>query len=296
MRNKKHELMYHIMLMPSMIFVVVFSIIPMFGIIIAFMNYQPAFGLLRSEWVGLANFRFIFQLSEIRNVLRNTVIIAVSKIILGFITPFVFSLLLNEVRVSWFKRSVQTIVYLPNFLSWVIFANIVYNLFSLSGIVNQVVAAFGNERILFFASNYWFRPIIILTDVWKGFGFGTIIYLAAISNVNPVLYESAVIDGAKRFQLVKYITIPSIAPTAVLVMTLSLGSVLNAGFDQIFNLYNPLVYRTGDILDTYIFRQAFNNAQFSLSTAVGLLKSLVSMVLIITSYKLAGKFANYRIF
>lgn len=296
MRNRKHEAQYHIMLMPGMILLLIFSFVPMFGFVIAFQKFSPAMGIFRSPWVGLSNFRYMLQLPDTYKIIRNTVTIAVSKIALGITAPLLFALALNEVRSVKIKRVSQTIVYLPHFLSWVILGGIVLDIFSLGGIVNQVITWFGGDRVMFMASNRWFRPIVLLSHVWKEFGFGAIIYLAAITNVNPQLYEAAVIDGAGRFQSLWKITLPCILPTVILMATLALGNILNAGFDQIFNLYNPLVYETGDIIDTYLYRVAFENAQYGLSTAVGLTKSAVGMVMIVTSYWLAGKFANYRIF
>lgn len=170
------------------------------------------------------------------------------------------------------------------------------NIFAYDGIVNKVVQMFGNEPILFMANNQWFRPILIITDVWKEFGFGTIVYLAAITGISPNLYEAAVIDGATRGQRIWHVTIPGMMPTIVLLATRSLGNVLSAGFDQVFNLYNPSVYEVADIIDTYVYRTGLLQMNYSLATAVGLLKSVISIVLIITSYRLAYKFANYKIF
>jgi putative aldouronate transport system permease protein len=269
----------------------------MFGAIIAFQRFIPAKGILLSTWVGLDNIKFMFQIPDSMEVLSNTVEIAVVKIILGLIVPIIFTLLLNEVRVNWFKRSIQTIIYMPYFLSWVILGSIIISLLSTTGPINQALKLLGvKESIMFLASNVWFRPVLFITNTWKEFGFGTIIYLAALTNINPNLYEAAVVDGAGRFKQLIYISLPGILPTIVLLTTLSLGNILNAGFDQIFNLYNPLVYKTADIIDTYVYRMGLIQMQFSLATAVGLMKSVVSMVLIIVSYKLASKFANYKIF
>ena len=229
-------------------------------------------------------------------VLSNTVIIAVSKIVLNLVVPVIVALLLNEIRSRSFKRTVQTIIYLPHFLSWVILGGILTNVLSLDGIVNRFLQLLGMQPVLFLASNATFRPVIIITDVWKEFGFGSVIYLAAITGINETLYEAAEMDGANRLQRVLHVTLPGIMPTVVLMATLSLGNVLNAGFEQIFTLYNPMVYSTGDIIDTYVHRTGLVNAQYGLATAVGLLKSVVSMALIAGSYKLAEKTVNYRIF
>jgi len=296
MKKQPFAFHYHLMLLPGIVLLILFSIVPMFGITIAFQNFKPGLGFWRSEWVGLDNFKYLFELPDSRIILFNTLFIAIGKIIANMIVPVVFALLLNEVRAAWLKRSVQTIVYLPHFLSWVILAGILSDLLSMDGLINQMLGAFGAKPIMFLGSNSWFPSIVIGSDVWKEFGFGTIVYLAALTGINPSLYEAAAIDGATRMQQLRYITLPSLKPTIILLATLSLGNVLNAGFDQIFNLYNPLVYDSGDIIDTYVYRAGLLQVQYGLATAVGLLKSVISFILIIISYALASKFANYRIF
>jgi len=296
MKKQPFAFHYHLMLLPGILLLILFSIVPMFGITIAFQNFKPGLGFWRSEWVGLDNFRYLFELPDSRNIFFNTIYIAVLKIVANLVVPVVFALLLNEVRSALLKRSVQTIVYLPHFLSWVILAGIISDLLSMDGLVNQILSGIGIDPVMFLGSNRWFPGIIVSSDVWKEFGFGTIVYLAALTGINPALYEAAAIDGASRFQQLKYITLPSLKPTIILLATLSLGNVLNAGFDQIFNLYNPLVYDSGDIIDTYVYRAGLLQVQYGLATAVGLLKSVISFVLIIISYVLASKFANYRIF
>ncbi|MWV44478.1 ABC transporter permease subunit [Paenibacillus sp. HJL G12] len=294
--KRSFALHYHLMLLPGILLLILFSIVPMFGTTIAFQNFKPGLGFWHSEWVGLDNFRYLFELPDSRNIFFNTIYIAVLKIVANMIVPVIFALLLNEVRTVLIKRSVQTIVYLPHFLSWVILAGIISDLLSMDGLVNQILSGIGMEPIMFLGSNHWFPGIVVTSDVWKEFGFGTIVYLAALTGINPSLYEAASIDGASRLQQLRYITLPSLKPTIILLATLSLGNVLNAGFDQIFNLYNPLVYDSGDIIDTYVYRAGLLQVQYGLATAVGLLKSVISFVLIIISYVLASKFANYRIF
>lgn len=284
------------MLFPGMIFLILFHLIPMVGIIMAFQNFQPAKGIFGSEWIGLENFRRIFLLPDSRQVIGNTVIIAVSKLVLGTIAAVVFALLLNECRNIVLKRIVQTSVYLPHFLSWVILAVMFSNLFSYTGVVNQVAGLFGAEPTMFLVSNKWFRPIMILGDVWKEFGYNSIVYVAAMTGIDPTLYEAGSIDGAARMQKILHITLPGILPTIVLMATLNMGQVLNAGFDQILNLYSPLVYETGDIIDTYVYRVGLLGLQYSFGTAVGLFKSVISFALLVISYRLADKFAGYRIF
>lgn len=296
MKNRSFIRHYHMMLLPGIAFLIVFSVVPMFGIAIAFQDYQPTLGLFRSEWVGWENFDYMFTLPDSRSIFVNTLAIASLKILFGMLVPFVFALMLHEVMNMKFKRFVQTIVYLPHFMSWVILSGILINLLSLEGIINQIVQWFGGESILFLQSNTWFRTILVASDVWKEFGFNTIIYIAALTSINTNLYEAAAIDGANRFQRLLHITIPSLLPTIILLATLSLGNVLNAGFEQVLNLYNPIVYQSGDIIDTYVYRAGLLEIQYGLATAVGLLKSIVSFLLIAVSYMLAARFANYRIF
>lgn len=286
----------HLMLLPGMAILFVFAILPMLGAVIAFQDFNPALGVGRSDWIGWSNFTFMFQIPDSKQVFTNTLVIACMKIVSGLAVPLLFALLLNEMRLAWFKRSVQTIVYLPHFLSWVILSGIVLDIMSYDGILNHMLSWVGIEPIMFMSSNRWFRWILVMTDTWKEFGFSTIIYLAALTGVNPSLYEAAAIDGATRMKQIRHVTLPALLPTVILLATLAIGNVLNAGFDQIFNLYNPLVYETGDIIDTYVYRTGLIEQQYGLATAIGLLKSIVSFVLIIVSYRLAYKFANYRIF
>ncbi len=296
MRNQSFIRNYHIMLMPGIALLIAFSVVPMFGIAIAFQDFQPTLGIFRSEWIGWENFEYMFALPDSRSIFVNTLVIASLKIVFGMAAPFFFALLLHEVVSTKFKRIVQTIVYLPHFMSWVILSGILINLLSLEGVVNQVVQWFGGNPILFLQSNVWFRVVLVASDVWKEFGFNTIIYIAALTSINANLYEAAAIDGASRFGRLLYITIPGLLPTVILLATLGLGNVLNAGFEQILNLYNPIVYETGDIIDTYVYRAGLLEIQYGLATAVGLLKSVVSFLLIAVSYLLAARFANYRIF
>jgi len=296
LRNQKYAYQYHLMLLPVMAFLVIFHILPMFGVIIAFEKFIPTRGFFGSEFVGLKYFQQMLKMSISWRIFRNTVVIAVWKIAMNMVVPITFSILLNEVRVEGFKRTAQTIIYLPHFLSWVVLAIPIMNIFAYDGVVNNIVRAFGGSPILFMSSNSWFRPILIMTDVWKEFGFGTIVYLAAITGIDPALYEAAVIDGATRGQRMLHVTLPGMLPTIVLLATRNLGNVLSAGFDQIFNLYSPAVYEVGDIIDTYVYRAGLLEMNYSLSTAVGLMKSGISIVLILTSNRLAYKLANYRIF
>ena len=287
MRNQKYAYQYHLMLLPVMAFLVIFHILPMFGVIIAFEKFIPTRGFFGSEFVGLKYFQQMLKMSISWRIFRNTVVIAVWKIAMNMVVPITFSILLNEVRVEGFKRTAQTIIYLPHFLSWVVLAIPIMNIFAYDGVVNNIVRAFGGSPILFMSSNSWFRPILIMTDVWKEFGFGTIVYLAAITGIDPALYEAAVIDGATRGQRMLHVTLPGMLPTIVLLATRNLGNVLSAGFDQIFNLYSPAVYEVGDIIDTYVYRRGIGNMEYNVSTAVGLFKNLLGFFMVMGTNFLA---------
>lgn len=286
------------MLLPGILFLLVYHIAPMFGSVIAFQDFVPAKGFFGSKWVGLENFKFMFQLPDTWSILSNTLIIAVSKIIFNLIFAVLFAVLLNELRHLWLKKTIQTIAYLPHFLSWVILATIFRDILDPSGLVNTVLMNLHliGEPIFFLGDNSWFQGVIVATDVWKEFGYNAVMFIAALAGVNPELYEAAAMDGAGRLRRIWHITLTSIRPTIVLVATLNIANIFNAGFDQIFNLYSPVVYATGDVIDTYVYRAGFVSAQYSLATAVGLMKSVVSFILIIVSYKLADRFAGYRIF
>lgn len=293
----KQSWQLHAMLLPGMIFVVLFAYLPMVGITIAFQDFNPTKGFFGSKWLGLDNFKYMLELPDTYRIVKNTVIIAALKIFFGFLAPIVFALLLNEVRNKLWKRGIQTFVYFPHFVSWVIMGGILVNILSRNGgAVNQLLGAIGIEPVFFLGDPGWFRVTLVVTDVLKEFGFGAIIYLAALSGINPALYEAAVIDGASRFKQTLHVTLPGIMHVAVLLGILSIGNILNAGFDQIFNLYNYLVLDSSEIIDTWVYSMGLLQAQYGLATAVGLLKSVVAFALIAGSYKLAVKFANYRIF
>jgi len=285
------------MLLPGVVLVFIFSYFPMFGAIIAFKDFSPGKGILGSPWVGLENFRYVFALPDTMQVIWNTFYIASMKIVTGMVVPIFVTLLLNEVRLLFFKRTVQTMIYLPYFLSWVILGSILIDLLSPSeGIVNKIIVALGGSPIYFLGSNTWFPFTLVVSNLWKEFGFGTVVYLAAVTAIDPSLYEAARVDGAGRWKMMWHITLPGMLPVIVLMGVLSLGNVLNAGFEQVFVLYSPAVYESGDILDTFVYRLGFIDTQYDVSTAVGLFKSVVSFVLISLSYWLAYRYANYRIF
>jgi putative aldouronate transport system permease protein len=297
-RDFKRNWILHLMLLPCIVLVIVYYYLPLYGLKIAFERFIPSRGLFgKQTGVGLRNFMYIFNLPEFFDALRNTLTIAFFKLTLTMLTAIIFAVLINELRSRHLKRLIQTIVYLPHFVSWVILASVFIDILSPSeGIVNQIIKFLGFEPIFFLGSNKWFQPMMIITDIWKEFGFGTIVYLAAITSIDPGLYEAAIIDGANKFQQIIHITIPGMSGIIILMALLNIGGIMNGNFDQIVNMYSPQVYRTGDILDTLVYRIGLIDFNFSLATAVGLFKSVISLVLIGVAYYSAYKLTDYRIF
>ena len=268
----------------------------MYGLVMAFQDYNPGLGFFRSPWVGFENFQLIFSQPQFILTIYNTLFISFLKLVFGTFASVVFSLLLNEIRSNFSKRLFQTIVYVPNFISWVIMAGILYTILSTDGIVNIMLKALHIHSVQFISDPGVFPWTVIVSDVWKTFGFGTVVYLAAITSIDPELYESAVIDGAGRWKQTLHITLPVIAPIVVLMTVLALGNILNAGFDQVYNLYSPVVYSSGDIIDTFVYRLGLQNGKYAIGTTVGIFKSAVSCILISLSLYVANKVANYRVF
>ncbi|GGG79037.1 ABC transporter permease [Paenibacillus radicis (ex Gao et al. 2016)] len=296
-RRFLREIPFHLMLLPGILIVLVYNYIPMAGIVVAFKRFVPSKGMFGSPWIGWDNFQYLLNMPDIYQVLWNTIYISLMKIIAGVIAPVLFALLLNEARNRLVKRSVQTIVYFPHFLSWIILGGIFIDILSPStGIVNHFLTWLGLDPIYFLGHNSWFPVTLVGTEVWKGFGYGSIVYLAALTGINPTLYEAAVMDGAGRWKQTLHVTLPGLIPMIMLMTILSLGNVLNAGFDQVFNLYSPQVYQSGDIIDTLVYRIGVQDAQYGVATAVGLFKSVVSFLFIGISYGLATRYSDYRIF
>lgn len=296
-RRRFHtEIPLYLMLLIPVALTFIYSYIPMAGVLISFKKYLPAKGFFASKWVGWKNFETLFTMPTFTRAMLNTLVIATWKIALNVLVPVVFTLMLNELASLHYKKVVQTVVYLPHFISWVMLAGIFSKLLSGSGIVNKALGAVGIEPIIFLGDNKWFKFTLVFTDVWKEFGYGTIVYLAAVAGVNVDLYEAAEVDGAGHWKKMLHVTLPAIAPTIVMMLTLSLGNILNAGFDQVFNLYNSMVYESGDIIDTLVYRMGFNNGNFGLSTAAGLFKSAISSLLVVASYWAAYVTTGYRAF
>lgn len=290
------ELPLHLMLLPAVVCTFIFHYLPMFGIVMAFQKFNPMLSFSGSKWVKWDNFRYVFRLSNFGTALTNSFEIAIVKVILDLIVPLIIALMLNEVRSNWFKRVSQTVYFLPFFLSWVVLGGVFRELFGLDGAVNTIISAITGKKIFFLANGRWMRTILYVTNIWKDQGYHMIIYLAAITNVDSGLYEAAAIDGCGRVGQCWHVTLPCIRPMIILLSTLSIGSIMSAGFDQIFNLYNPLVYDSVDIIDTFVYRLGLQQRQYSVSAALGLFKSTVSLVLVGLSYYSAYKLSDYRIF
>ena len=285
------------MLLPGIALATVFQILPMIGIIMAFQDYNVVDGFFGSPFVGFMNFYDLFMRPDFMQATLNTVIIAFSKIVCITVLSIVLALLINEIRIGAIKKPVQTIIFLPYFLSWTLLGNIMVDMFSKSGGFNYFLSFFGVEPVSWITSNTWFRTIVVASDVWKTIGYQIVVFLAAIVNIDPALYEAARIDGANSRQLCRHITLPGIMSMIVLMSILNIGNIMNAGFEQILVMYNYLVYETGDILDTMAYRIGLLQVgQYSMGTAIGLFKSVISCVFFSASYFLAYKVKGYKIF
>ena len=296
----RKELSLHSMLIVPAILVLIFSYGPMLGLLIAFQDYLPGQGwfVFGSDFIGWENFRQMFADGEIWGVIRNTVVIALAKIVTGTAFPILVAILLNEVGKIWFKRAVQTFIFLPYFISWVIMAGVLTEMLALDGgMLTVLVESIGLKMPDFFGDPAAFPWMLIFSNLWKDAGYGAVIFLAAVTVIDPSLYEAAKIDGAGHMKRCWHVTLPGILPVIILMTVLNMGNILNAGFEQVYNLYNDIVYSTGDILDTYIYRMAFGDAMnYGVSTAASLLKSVVSLLFISAAYFFAYKKFNYQIF
>lgn len=297
---RKMEWQLHLIILLPIIYLIVFSYVPMFGIRLAFvesLDYQK--GIWGSKYVGLYWFKYMFEsLPEFYRAFRNTLIIATAKLLLGFPVPIIVTLLLNEVRLKKYKKSMQTLYFLPYFFSWVVLSGMIKTIFQQGGIFDRFIQTFGGDSRLWLQDNLSFVFVLIFTDIWKGFGYGTIVYLAAITGIDPTLYEAAQVDGANKFRQAISISLPGMMPMIILNLILNIGSVINANFDQIINLYNPKVYEWSDIIDTLVYRMTLegtSSASYPLGTAVGLFKSVISLILIVASNILVKKTTEYRV-
>jgi putative aldouronate transport system permease protein len=284
---------FYVLLVPILLYFIFFHYKPMYGLIIAFKDFRILDGINGSPWVGFKHFDQLFGSPLFYRVFMNTIIISGQRLLFGFPAPIILALLFNELRSTRAKKAFQTISYLPYFISWVVLGGMFRELFSPStGVVNYIITFFGGKSQYFLAEPSLFRPVLIITGIWQTVGWGSVVYLAAIAGINVEQYESAIIDGAGRFQQALRITLPSLYPIMTIMFLLNLGQILNAGFDQIFNMYNPMVYNVADIIDTYVYRVGLINTDYSFATAVGLFKNIIGFTLVIIVNKLSKKFTD----
>jgi len=280
----------YLLALPGLVLLIVFRYLPMYGVTIAFKDYNVIKGILGSDWIGLENLARLTASDAFRRAFRNTVTLSVLRMLFGMPVPILFALLLNEVNLVLFKRTIQTIVYIPHFISWVVIAGIFIDLLSPSiGLVNRAIELFGGEPIFFLTNLKWIRPVIVSTEVWKEFGWGAIIYLAAIMGTDQELYQAAAIDGAGRIRQTIHVTLPAIWGTFIVLLIMRLGSIMGANFEQIYTIYNPTVYAKIDVIDTYVFRTAFDTLDFGYTTAAGLFTQVIGCVLLMTSNTLVRR-------
>ncbi|MEK3885046.1 ABC transporter permease subunit [Paenibacillus sp. PL2-23] len=280
-----------IMFIPGALFFILFKYTPMLGVVIAFKDYNFTDGILHSDWVGLTNFDFLFSNIQTLQIIKNTLFISVVGIIVGFPFPILLAVLLNEVRLKWFRGTVQTLIYLPHFLSWVIVGGMVITMFSInSGVINHALEWITGERFPFLYNGTSWLAVYFGSGIWKEAGFGAIIYLAALSSINPSLYEAASIDGAGQLRKIWHVSIPGISNIIILMLILSVGRVMEVGFDQIFILQNDVVSNKAEVISTYIFRTGISQGQYSITAAIGLFESLVGLILVLTANKIAKKY------
>ena len=302
-RKKRTKLYYskywqlYCMILPGIMFFFLFKYVPILGSVIAFQDYNVYKGILGSPFVGLKHFETLFTYPEFLKILQNTVFISIYQLVFGFPAPIILALLLNEVRKMWFKRSVQTIVYLPHFLSWVIVGGLVINVLSPNyGIINEILEFLGMERIFFMQQPEFFRSIVVASGIWKEVGWNAIIYLAALASINTEMYEAADVDGAGRFRKMISITLPSLLPTIMILFLLGIGHLLDLGFEQIYMLLNPLVAEKGQIIDTYIYTVGLLGGQYSYTTTIGIFKSVVGLMLIFSFNQISKKLTGETLY
>lgn len=295
-KNFKNTWQLHLMMLVPMAFVILFAYVPMVGIVLGFKKYIATKGIFGSPWLGLENFQTLFVMPDFSSALFNTFFIAILKIVIGFPVPIIVALLLNEVRRMWFKKTIQTLIYLPYFLSWAVLGGLFLDVFSSTGVVASIFETLNIPPVDWLGNSNSFLTLLIGSDVWKNFGYNTIVYLAALTGIDMALYEAAKVDGAGRFKQVWHITLPGILPMIMLLGILSLGNVLNAGFEQIFVLMNSMVEDKAQIIDTLVYQITFTDRNYGVATALGMFKSLISMAFIFTGWFVANKFSNYRVF
>lgn len=289
---KQHPLLY-LMILPGIVFMIIFRYAPMYGLTIAFKDFNITKGVIHSPWVGFSNFQYLFSSKDFLKILWNSIWISLLNLLWGFPAPIILALLINEVRNKFFKKSVQTVLYLPHFISWVIVAGLVINFTSTNnGVINEIIKLFGGKPIAFLQNTTTFRSVLVIANIWKGAGWGTIVYLAAISGIDPELYEAAIVDGAGRLQRMRYITLPCISSTIMVLLILNTGSILTNSFEEIYMLYSPLVYDVADVFETYSYRVGLSGGRYSYGTTIGMFQSVVNMILIFSTNKISKKISG----
>lgn len=288
---------FYIMLIPGFLCVAIFLYLPILGNFIAFKDYKIFLGPFESPWNGLENFQRLFSADQFLQIFANTLIIGLYKLLFGFPVPIILALLLNEVRSQAFKRTVQTVVYLPHFISWVVIASLANTLLSPSdGFINGVIQFFGGDPIFFMGDPAYFRGVLVVSDIWKEMGWSAIIYLAALSSIPVDMYEAATIDGASKMQKLLFVTFPSLIPTIVIMLLLRIGNIVNVGFEQVFTMYSPPVYGVADIIDTYVYRVGIIDVQYGFASAAGLFKSVIACLLVVSCNWLAKRLGQESLF
>lgn len=283
----------YLFLLPTLIYIIVFKYLPMYGVTIAFKNFNPALGIQGSPWVGLRHFERFFNSYQFHDLLRNTLALSVFQLVASFPMPIIVALMLNQVRHKRYKKVVQTVIYAPHFISTVVLAGIMFVFLSpSSGIVNKAIELLGGEPVFFMARPEWFRPLYVLSGIWQGTGFGTIVYLAALTSVPPELHEAAIVDGATKLQRIRYIDIPSIIPTAVILLILEMGNIMNIGFEKAYLMQTSLNVTASEIIPTYVYKVGLLQAQWSFSAAVGLFNAVINFILLITVNRIAKSLSN----
>lgn len=282
----------YVMVLPGVLFFILFRYIPLTGTVIAFQDYSVFKGVLASPWVGLKHFESLFAYDQFWRIFRNTAVIGMYMLVFAFPAPIILALLMNELRHVLYKRVIQTVFYIPHFFSWVIIAGLTFDLLSTDGLFNNLRALFGLESILYMQQEDAFRPIVILTQIWRDSGWGTIVLLAAISSINPEVYESAMMDGAGRVRQMFNITLPLIMPTVIILFLLNIGTFLDLGFDHIYNLLTPMTYAVGDVFDTYVYRMGIHQGQYSGATAIGIFQSVIGFLLVFLFNSLARRYSE----
>jgi putative aldouronate transport system permease protein len=283
----KHNRAAYLMILVPLFVYFAFKYVPMFGILIAFQDFDPWSGFWNSPWVGLKHFEFFITGPYFARIMINTILLNALGLLFGFPAPIIYALLLNEIRVGKFKKATQSISYLPHFISTVVIVGIMMKMFGYSGVINKFIVQFGGEAKPFFSLSQAFRPMYVGSSIWQGLGWGSIVYLASIAGINLELYEAAVIDGANRFQQVMRITLPSILPTIMILFILQVGQILDVGFEKVFLMYNPATYETADVISTFVYRRGIENLQYSYGTAVGLFRAVLSFILLVGANRLS---------